>query len=491
MSKGELSMISPYNEADYAIPDLPRIPERDYSITDFGAVGDGMLLNTAAIQQTIDTCEAAGGGRVVITPGIWRTGPLTLRSCVNLHVEQGGLVLFEPDYTLYPLIQSHFEGNVVVRCQAPLDGEGLHDVAITGSGIIDGGGQGWRPVKKSKMTEAAWSKLVDSGGCVHADGDMWWPSMEAMEGEHIFHSLLEQGISGIEAYEPAKAYLRPTLLSLRSSERVLLSGPTFQNSPAWCLHLYDCSQVTVAHTTVRNPWYSQNGDGLDLESCRHAWVEHCSFDVGDDAICLKSGKDEEGRKRGLPCEFITIRHCIVYHGHGGVVVGSEMSGGIRCVRVSDCTFIGTDIGLRFKSTRGRGGIVEDLVMERIWMSDIVYEAVSFHLFYAGKEGSEGYDEQVYPVTEETPIFRDITLKDIVCQGASTAVLMNGLPEQPLSGLRIIGLQARSDKGIVGRYVESLVLERIHLQTDKDQELHLHHCHNVRIDGAAYDEASIR
>ena len=165
-------------------------------------------------------------------------------------------------------------------------------------------------------------------------------------------------------------------------------------------------------------------------------VEKSVFDVGDDAICLKSGKDEEGRELGLASEYITIRECTVYHGHGGFVIGSEMSGGVRHVRVSDCTFIGTDIGLRFKSARGRGGVVEDIQIERIYMKDIIMEAISFSFFYANQEGSARGSDLSQEISEETPVFRDIRISDVVCAGADTALFISGLPELPLDGVLI-------------------------------------------------------
>ncbi|WP_150275331.1 glycoside hydrolase family 28 protein [Paenibacillus tepidiphilus] len=464
----------------YPVPELPQIPGLTVNVTDYGASGDGMSLCTAAIQAAIDACAGDGGGRVVIPAGIWSTGPLTLRSRINLHLERGALVQFDPDYRLYPLVTSHYEGNSGWRCQAPLDGDRLSDVAITGEGIFDGGGEGWRPVKRFKMTAQQWRALTDSGGALDEPGEIWWPSREALEGEAVCKALRAKGEISAEAYLPARAYLRPALLSLRHCVRVLLEGPTFQNSPAWCLHPLGCEEVTIRKVQVRNPWYSQNGDGLDLESCTNALVEFSTFDVGDDAICLKSGKDEEGRRMGLPCQYITVRHCTVYHGHGGVVIGSEMSGGVRAVRVSDCVFNGTDIGLRFKSTRGRGGVVEDIVMENILMKDIVHEGVSFHLFYAGVEGSEGNDDEVYPVTEETPCFRDITLKNIVCSGAATALLVNGLPEMPLANLTVDGLRAAARRGIILRHADGILLNDVELQAQAMPPVETRHCRNVTI-----------
>ncbi|MBB3113359.1 polygalacturonase [Paenibacillus phyllosphaerae] len=462
-------------QATYPTPELPVIPDRTFHLHAFVPAPDPLALCTEALQQAIDTCSEAGGGTVVIPPGIWRSGPLRLRSRLRLHAEEGALILFEPEPELYPLTESQYEGETAIRCQAPLDGEDLEDIAFTGGGVYDGGGQGWRPVKRFKLTVNQWSELVKSGGVLNEAGDMWWPSTEAMNGEALVRSLREQGVNEPDVYLPARTFLRPALLSIRGSKRVRLEGPTFQNSPAWCLHLHSCEQVTVRNLNVRNPWYSQNGDGLDLDSCRHALVEHSTFDVGDDAICLKSGKDEEGRRRALPTEYVTIRHCTVYHGHGGIVIGSEMSGGVRAVRASDCQFMNTDIGLRFKSARGRGGIVEDIVMERIRMHGIQREAVSFHLFYAGVEGSEGYEEAKHAVSEETPVFRDITLRDLSCVGAETALLINGLPELPLSRLTVDGFEAETVRGVVGRNADQLKLARLKLRTAVLPEVQLTHC----------------
>ena len=469
-----------HRDQAYPIPALPDIPDRTYSLADYVEAPDPLALCTDALQRAIDDCADAGGGTVRIPAGIWRTGPLRLRSRLAIHAEAGAIVRFEANPALYPLVATQYEGQSAVRCLSPLDGEALEDIAFTGSGVFDGSGEGWRPVKRFKMTDDQWRKLVQSGGALSEGGELWWPSAEARDGEAIVRRLREQGVTEPEAYVPARAHLRPALLSLRGCKRVLLEGPTFQNSPAWCLHLMDCEQATVRDIRVLNPWYSQNGDGLDLESCRHALVERSTFDVGDDAICLKSGKDEEGRRRGLPCEFVTIRDCTVYHGHGGVVVGSEMSGGVRAVRVSDCLFMNTDIGIRFKSARGRGGVVEDIVIERIHMSGIPLEAVSFHLFYAGKEGSEGYDEQTYEVTEETPVIRNITLRDLTCVGAQTALLINGLPELPLEGLTVEGFTAETASGVVARHADRLTLRGLRLRVANEPEIRLHACTNTDI-----------
>src|SRR5690606_35184650 len=180
-----------------------------------------------------------------------------------------------------------------------------------------------------------------------------------------------------------KDFLRPVMVSLVGCNKVLLDGPTFQNSPAWNLHPLMCSNVILRNLTVRNPWYSQNGDGVDLESCKNVLIYNNTFDVGDDAICFKSGKNEDGRKRGMATENVIVKNNVVYHGHGGFVIGSEMSGGVKNVHVSNCTFLGTDVGLRFKSTRGRGGVVENIYISDIDMTNIPTESIRFNMFYGG------------------------------------------------------------------------------------------------------------
>ncbi|MFX3631622.1 MAG: glycoside hydrolase family 28 protein [Candidatus Pristimantibacillus sp.] len=470
---------------------LPNIPDQSFVITQYGAVSDGLTDNTEAFKRTIAACSAAGGGKVVIPAGIWLTGPIVMKSGINLHAMAGALIMFSPVFEHYSLILSQFEGKSAVRSQSPIDGEGLEDIAITGEGIFDGNGEAWRPVKRQKLTAAQWEKQVASGGVVAANGEIWWPTAAAMNGEAEVQRLRRTGSYEVTEYIAVRDFLRPALVSLRNCQRILLDGPTFQNSPGWCLHPWGSEHVTVRNTSVRNPWFSQNGDGLDVESCRYVMVENCIFDVGDDAICLKSGKDEEGRKVGLPCEYVTIKGCNVYHGHGGFVIGSEMSGGVRHVHVSDCNFIGTDIGLRFKSARGRGGIVEDIVIEDIRMKNIALEAISFHLFYQGVEGSEGFDDSSYLVDEGTPIFRNVEIRNIRCAGASAAFLINGLSEMPLSQCRLQDVIIKSKRGIICRHGSGLDFRNIHLQIESGPLASFHDCMNVDIeemDGSTEDSA---
>lgn len=468
----------------------PEIPEQVFNLTDFGGKGDGQFLNTDAFAKAIDACIAAGGGVVRVPKGLWLTGSIKLKSKLRIHLEKGALIQFIDDFNHYPLIESTYEGQQMIRCQAPLDGEGLEHVAITGDGIIDGAGGAWRQVKRDKLTARQWQKLVSSGGVVQ-DDRLWWPSNAAMNGAEILAGLRQDNSATLQDYEQIREFLRPNMLSLRKCKYILLDGPTFQNSPAWCLHPWLCEHVSIQNVQVRNPWFAQNGDGLDVESCRNVWIDNCSFDVGDDAICMKSGKDAEGRKLGRPTERVWIRNCTVYHGHGGFVIGSEMSGGVRDVTVENCTFIGTDIGLRFKSTRGRGGKVEQIRIKNIKMVRIDREAILFDLHYGLKKEEAAL--RTVPVTEETPSFTDISMENVVCRGATAALRINGLPEQPVSKITLKNSSFDTKEGLVLNEAADIQLEHLDVRNDTGPTVVLNQCGRVNleyIDAKGYEDAVI-
>src|SRR5690554_4991818 len=247
-----------------------------------------------------------------------------------------------------------------------------------------------------------------------------------------------------EEWLEIKDFLRPVMVSFIECKNVYLQGVLFENSPAWNIHPLMCENVILDGLFVRNPSYAQNGDGVDLESCVNSIIVDCHFDVGDDGICIKSGKDEEGRSRARPTENVIVENCKVFQGHGGFVVGSEMSGGVRNISVKNCQFLGTDVGLRFKSTRGRGGVVENIYISNIYMFNIATESFLFDLFYGGKSASEALadgdtiptGEPAYPVSEKTPVFKNIYVKDLVSRNARRAMFFNGLPEMNIENINV-------------------------------------------------------
>ncbi|WKL49185.1 glycoside hydrolase family 28 protein [Flavobacterium pectinovorum] len=431
----------------------PKIPNNSVNIKDFGAVNGGYTLNTKAFADAIEAVSKKGGGKVVIPPGIWLTGPIILKSNIELHAETGALIKFSTDKSLYPIIETSFEGLNTWRCISPIYGKNLENVAFTGNGVWDGSGEVWRQVKKSKLTESQWKKVIASGGVLNEKKESWYPSETFMKASIGADQNVRLDLKTKEEFEAIHDFLRPVMVSIQNSKRVLFDGPVFQNSPAWNIHPLMVEDLIVRNVTVRNPWYSQNGDGLDVESCKNVLIENSSFDVGDDAICIKSGKDKDGRDRGVPCENIIVRNNIVYHGHGGVTVGSEMSGGVKNLHVSNCTFMGTDVGLRFKSTRGRGGIVENIYISDVFMTDIPSQAISFDLYYGGKsiaetlaEGGNKINTKAIPVNEETPQFKNISIKNSTISGAYQAVFLQGLPEMNLENIEISNLTAKAEKG---------------------------------------------
>jgi polygalacturonase len=480
-----------YQGIEFQMPQVkePVIPGNSVSITDFGAVNGGQILCSQAFADAIRTVSEKGGGRVVVPRGTWLTGPITLKSNIELHTEVGAVVVFSTDKNLYPLVETNFEGFNTFRCTSPINGRNLENVALTGEGVFDGSGDAWRSVKKEKLTENQWKKLVSSGGIVSENGKTWYPSAQFRKGEAIAEMNVPRTLKSRSEFEQVRDFLRPVMVSLISCKKVLIDGPTFQNSPAWCIHPLMCEDFTLRNTTVRNPWYSQNGDGVDIESCKNSIIHDCNFDVGDDAICIKSGKDQEGRDRGMPNENLIVKNCIVYHGHGGVTVGSEMSGGVRNLHVSNCTFIGTDVGLRFKSNRGRGGVVENIYISDIEMMNIPTQAISFNLYYSGRSVSEdleaggaGTVEKLLPVTEETPQFKNIYIRNVNCKGALLGIILQGLPEMNLENIELENIQMEADNGMVCSDVKNVRIRNLNLKTQKVPVIDLKNTGDIMIEG---------
>lgn len=476
-----------FNNLPFEMPDIivPQFKSDTFNIADFGAVADGSTVNSDAINAAIIKCSENGGGVVLIPQGIWVTGPVIMQSNVNLHLNNGAVLQFSRDRSLYPLIMSYYEGLKSPRCQNPVYGNGLENIAITGDGVIDGAGDAWRQMKRSKLTDHHWQKLTASGGIV-VDNRLWYPSEEHYVGEQM-NRKGELDYSNLEALKPYKDFFRPQMISLVGCKKVLLDGPTFQNSPAWNVHPLMCEHITVRNIKVRNPWFSQNGDGLDLESCRIGAVYNCTFDVGDDAICIKSGKNKEGRDLGKPTELIVVENCTVYHGHGGFVIGSEMSAGVRKMYVENCTFLGTDCGLRFKSTRGRGGVVEDIYLKNIRMTDIPTDAIRFNLYYGGKSVVEDEDgnivEEIIPVTEETPSFRNFFFEDIVCSNVERGITIRGIPEMPVRNLLMKNISITANAGINSKYAEDVKIENLKLNVKELNAIEIQNSTNIGIQGA--------
>ena len=475
----------------------PQFKKDTFNISKYGAVADGNTLNTKSINAAIDACSKKGGGVVLVPPGLWVTGPIVLESNVNLHLAAGATILFTKDFAQYPLVRGNWEGLPQMRNQSPVSATGATNIAITGKGIIDGNGDAWRMVKKDKLTESQWKKLVESGGVVSDDKKTWYPSEKTLKGSKTQNPGMITPEKDAAYFESVKDFLRPNLLVLANCKYVLLEGVTFQNSPAWCLHPLMCENLTVRNVSAKNPWYAQNGDGIDVESCKNVLIEGSTFDVGDDGICIKSGRDEEGRKRGMPTENLIVRNCVVYHAHGGFVIGSEMSGGARNLYVSNCTFLGTDIGLRFKTTRGRGGIVENIFIDGIYMKDIPAEAILFDMYYMAKdpvtlvgEKRELPKVEFKAVDETTPQFRNFYVNNVYCDGAEKGIFVRGLPEMHVKNIVFQNMVLQAKKGFDIQEASAVVFKNIKMiSTETNPVIDIVQSDLLVFDNISYKEGS--
>lgn len=445
---------------------LPQIPEYQVSIADFGAVADGHTSNTRAINDAIQSCAKRGGGRVVIPPGMWLTGPIGLESNIELRVETGALVLFSPRFEEYPMPAKG------ARVTSPIHGQGLTNIAITGKGTFNGNGQYWRPIKKEKLTARQWKDLVEGGGVVTPDGKMWWPSKEAMNGEEYLRNLRKVNKKPTpEEVSGAREFLRPTMLDLYDCNKVLIDGPTFTNTPGWALHPSECENVVIRNTSVINNWWGQNTDAADIGACRNVLFYNNVLDAGDDGICMKSSIS---KNREFALENIVIADCIVYHGHGGFVIGSNTDGGMRNISVRNCTFIGTDIGLRFKSARDRGGKVENIYIDGIRMKDIATSAILFDMYY---EGNADFD----PAKAKIPYFKNFDIKNVVCDGAKDALFVRGIPEAPIQGVSLKNLSITSNEAFKMEDADGFTLDNIRLNFKSGPVLSVKNTKNVKVE----------
>lgn len=476
----------------------PTFKKDTFNISKFGAVADGFTLTTKAIQSAIDTCNKKGGGVVLIPGGFWLTAPIVLKSNVNLHIKRDAVLQFTDDLNEYKVVEMNWEGLDGFRNQSPISATNAVNIAITGSGIVDGNGDAWRMVKKDKLTSSQWKTKVASGGVLSEDGKTWYPSASSLAGTKVKKPGVKADGETLESVMKYKDFLRPNLVVLMSCKNVLLEGVTFQNSPAWNLHPLMCENLTVRNVYAKNPWYAQNGDGIDIESCKNFLIENSTFDVGDDGICIKSGRDAEGRKRNMPTENGIIRNNIVYHAHGGFVIGSEMSGGAKNLWVSNCTFIGTDIGLRFKTTRGRGGVVEKIYIDGIRMKDIAGEAILFDMYYAAKdpvplagEKRELPKVEFMPVDETTPVFKDFYVKNVVCNGAEKAIFVRGIPEMHIKNINLENMTLQAKTAVDIQEATGVNIKNVNfIVKEKNPLLYILNSEGIVFDNIKYNDAEL-
>ena len=387
------------------------IPQHEVSIADCGAIPDGATLCTEAFNKAISTLTKQGGGRVVVPEGVWLTGPIMLKDNIELHLQQGALLCFSPDKRLYIDPKGKPDAKVYPCIRASK----RKNIAITGKGVIDGGGQQWRPVKRQKMSEVEWNQYKEMGGQVTSDGSLWYPWQ------------MNNGYPDIADTPKQQEGRRNDLVRFSDCENVLVEGVTMQNSPRFHLHPCYCTNLIIDGVTVRSEWNVQNADGIDLSDCHQALIVNSTVSVGDDGICMKSGKPSKSHSLS-GCEDIVVENNIVNHAHGGFVLGSETAGGVRRMVVRHNTFSGTDVGLRFKSGMDRGGQTEQLFISNIMMNDIKDEAIVFQCDYVNRQAGDEGNVPTFSAEELrwAPQFHDIHISNVVCRGCHTGIKAAGI-----------------------------------------------------------------
>ena len=386
----------------------PVFPDRAFDVLRYGASGDGVKDCTAAFREAIAACAAAGGGRVVVPAGRYLTGAIHLRSRVNLHVAEGATIAFSRDPRQFlPAVFTRWEGVEVMNYSPFIYAFEACDIAITGSGTLDGqaGDAHWWPWK---------------GTTGQAAGPTQTPDRTAL------FDMATRGVPVADRLFGDGHHLRPNFIQPYRCQNVLIEGVTIVNSPMWEIHPVLCTNVTVRK--VRIDSHGPNNDGCNPESCRDVLIDGCTFDTGDDCIALKSGRNDDGRRVNVPVENVIVRDCQMKDGHGGVVIGSEISGGARNIFAERCRMDSPqlDRALRIKTNSVRGGIVEHIYMRNVTVGQVAEAVVTVNLFY--EEGDTGK----YP-----PTVRDIEVRDVTSKKSDYALLLRGYTHAPIRDVRVI------------------------------------------------------
>ncbi|HEY0281259.1 MAG TPA: glycoside hydrolase family 28 protein [Rhizomicrobium sp.] len=428
---------SPWHDADRIAAAIrpARFPIRDFLVTAFGATGNGKTDCTAAFASAIGACHRAGGGRVIVPPGIWFTGAIELKSNVNLHLSKGATITFSTDPARYlPQVLTRWEGVELMNYSPLVYAFGQENIAITGEGILDG----------------------------NADNAHWWPWC----GDPRFgwnESILKQTAARAKLFAMGEANvpvaqrrfgdgsaLRPPFVQPYRCRNVLIEGVTIRNAPFWVIHPVLCTNVVVRAVVMDSK--GPNNDGCDPESCDHVLIENCTFDTGDDCIAIKSGRNADGRRLGVPSQNIVIRNCLMKNGHGGITVGSEISGGVRQVFVENCRMGGADLGsaIRIKSNAVRGGTLEHIHVRHVTISRVSHAVLTVDLNY--EEGANG---------PFRPVVRDVTLEGVTSGASTYGIDLQGLPHSNVSHivLKNCNLQNVANGNIV-QNVHDLTMDNV-------------------------------
>ena len=408
----------------FPMPELraPVFPKMTFNIVDYGAVPDGKTKNTAAFAKAIAACHQAGGGRVLVPAGTWFTGPILMQSHVDLHLEKGAVVSFSSDPVDYA--PSVFKSLGRARPGLICNNRG-EDLALTGEGEFNGNGQPWwKPVAEKKKLKLKRDPRVST---IPSE----WSFVDPGTGREVTIG-------------------RPTFVSFNNSTNLLIEGVTFRDGPIFMVHPNDCDNVIIRKIRVLSA-DGENTDGIDPAACRNVLIEDCYLDTGDDCLVIKSSP-------GRAAENIVIRNLTAKRGHGGVVIGSTIKGGVRNVFACNCDFDGTDAGIRIKSNRDCGGPVENLWFQNIRMGTILKQAIIMEMWYNDKERT------LPPSPDSTPAFRNIHIRDVTCKAADQAMVLIGLPESPIHDVTLENVTIHARKGVTEEHTKTITQQNVKIDT---------------------------
>ncbi len=389
------------------------------SIVQCGGVGDGVYDNTAAFQQAFRLVRESSGGIVSVPAGVWRTGPLELPGHCTLQLEEGSVLSFIPEFHRYRAVWTRWEGVECYAMHPCLYAHDVRQVAIRGTGVIDGNGEVWWTYRRNILKRPSYG-----------------PATELEQSFAILNPEYRNQPGG--GGGRISQFLAPPCIQFYQCTEVSITGVTIVNSPFWTVHPVYCRNLEIREVTIRNPYDAPNTDGIDIDSCVKVVIEECDIDVGDDAIALKSGSGLQGIEIGRPTTSVRVSRCRVSRAHGGIVIGSETAGGIHDVVASDCDFLGTDRGIRIKTRRGRGGSIHDLVFRNNRMVDNLCP-VAINMYYRCGV-LEHERERVFSLAHQetvasTPSIRNVEIDGLRATGSKASCgFFIGLPEAPLQHL---------------------------------------------------------
>jgi polygalacturonase len=418
-----------------------------FNVLDYGAKRDGSGSSTAAFRAAIQACAKAGGGTVFVPAGHYTSGAIELVSNLTFFVDSGAVIRFAANRDEYPMVQGRFEGTEMRTPAAMIGGRNLENVTITGRGTLVADNAEWRQLAMSPASRTALNEVL---------------------------ALIErkQPVPD-DKRQASEMALRPDFIRPVESKNILIEGIHILSSPMWVLHILYCENVVI-HNVIVESFPGANTDGVDIDSSRHVRISDSYFDTGDDAICIKSGKDADGLRVNRITEDVAITNCTIHRGHGAVVLGSETSGGIRNVVASNIVAQGTDRGIRIKSTRGRGGLLENIRFDNWVIEDTPDPAIEITNYY-----TRAPEE---PVSARTPVFRNFAISNVTINRCKTAVSIEGLPEMPVEGLRLTDIVANAKEGLRAFNTNGLELHNVRINAESGPAFLIRDAVNLDLDG---------